>query len=174
MLIKKIYRYILSKINIVKYAKSIGVNLGNNIRLMKNVNFGTEPYLITIGNNVTISYEVNFITHDGATWVFRNKEEYKDIVKYGKIKIGDNCFIGARSILLPGVVLGDNSVVAAGSVVTKKFPDNVVIGGNPAKIIKTTEDYIKKCVAENIEYNIHNYRKNKKEELLKVLGEGKK
>lgn len=161
----------LKKTNRVKYAKSIGVNLGNNVRLMKNVNFGSEPYLITIGDNVTISYDVGLITHDGATWVFRNNEEYKNIVKYGKIKIGNNCFIGARSILLPGVTIGNNCVVAAGSVVTKKFPDNVVIGGNPAKIIKTTDEYIKKCVENNIEYDTDNYKKNKRQEVLKMLEE---
>lgn len=171
-MINKIYKYILSKTNRLMYAKNIGVNVGNNVRLMKNVNFGTEPYLITIGNNVTISYDVSFITHDGATWVFRNEDKYKNIVKYGKIKIGDNCFIGARSILLPGVSLGNNSIVAAGSVVTKKFPDNAVIGGNPAKIIKTTDEYIKKCVEENIEYDIQNYKKNKKQEVLNMLNEG--
>ncbi len=170
-MIKKVYWYVLKKTNRVKYAKSIGVNLGNNVRLMKNVNFGSEPYLITIGDNVTISYDVGLITHDGATWVFRNNEEYKNIVKYGKIKIGNNCFIGARSILLPGVTIGNNCVVAAGSVVTKKFPDNVVIGGNPAKIIKTTDEYIKKCVENNIEYDTDNYKKNKRQEVLKMLEE---
>lgn len=170
-MIKKIYSKILKKLNRYKYAKYIGVNLGGNIRLMKNIIWGSEPYLITIGNNVTISNDVEFITHDGATWVFRNNEKYKNIIKYGKIKIGNNCFIGAKSILLPGTSLGENSVVAAGSVVTKKFPDNVVIGGNPAKIIKSTEEYIKKCVEENIEYNIEDYKKDKRTEILKILKE---
>lgn len=50
--------------------------------------------------------------------------------------IGENCFIGEKSIILPGVILGNNVIVAAGSVVTKSFDDNVLIGGNPAKIIK--------------------------------------
>lgn len=52
------------------------------------------------------------------------------------VKIGNNVWIGGRSVIIPGVTLGDNVVVAAGSVVTKSFPDNVVIGGNPAKILK--------------------------------------
>ncbi|MEG2377633.1 MAG: sugar O-acetyltransferase [Clostridia bacterium] len=52
------------------------------------------------------------------------------------ITIGDNCWIGGHATILPGVTLGDNVVVAAGAVVTKSFPDNVVIGGNPARIIK--------------------------------------
>ena len=52
------------------------------------------------------------------------------------ITIGDNCWIGGGAIINPGVSLGNNVVVASGSVVTKSFGDNVIIGGNPAKIIK--------------------------------------
>ncbi|MGL5544433.1 MAG: sugar O-acetyltransferase [Cetobacterium sp.] len=60
--------------------------------------------------------------------------------EYGKpVKIGHNVWIGGRSVIAPGVTLGDNVVVAAGSVVTKSFGDNVVIGGNPAKVIKNIE-----------------------------------
>ena len=52
---------------------------------------------------------------------------------------GDNCWIGAHAVINPGVSLGDNVVVASGAVVTKSFGNNVVIGGNPAKIIKVLE-----------------------------------
>ena len=61
-----------------------------------------------------------------------------------KTIIGNNCFLGNQCIVLMGVELGNNCVVAAGSVVTKDFPDNVVIGGNPAKIICTIESYYEK------------------------------
>lgn len=169
MIIKKIFLKFIKKINKLYYAKLIGVNLGENVRLIGDINFGTEPYLVTLGNNVTVSYDVSFITHDGATYVFRNNEKYKNIVKYGKINIGNNCFVGAKSILLPGAGIGNNSIIAAGSVVTKKFPDNVVVGGNPAKIIKTTEEYIHKCEKENINYDVGAYKKNKKLEILRML-----
>lgn len=56
------------------------------------------------------------------------------------ITIGNNVWIGGSSVIIPGVTLGDNVVVAAGAVVTKSFPDNVVVGGNPARIIKTIEE----------------------------------
>ncbi|MGL4673104.1 DapH/DapD/GlmU-related protein, partial [Cetobacterium sp.] len=57
--------------------------------------------------------------------------------EYGKpVKIGNNVWIGGRSVICPGVTLGDNVVVAAGSVVTKSFPNNCIIGGNPAKTIR--------------------------------------
>ena len=52
------------------------------------------------------------------------------------IKIGDNCWIGGHAVINPGVILGNNVVVASGAVVTKSFGDNVVIGGNPAKVLK--------------------------------------
>jgi len=61
-------------------------------------------------------------------------------VEFGKpITIGSTCWIGGSAVICPGVTLGNNVVVGAGSVVTKSFPDNVVIAGNPAKIIRTIE-----------------------------------
>ncbi len=173
MIIKKVFYKIIKKINKIWYAKILGVKLGENVRLIGNLNLGTEPYLISIGNHVTVSNDVSFVTHDGATWIFKENRKYKDVVKYGKIKIGNNCFIGTKSILLPGVEIGDNSIVAAGSVVTKKFPSGVVIGGNPAKVIKSTKEFTQKCVENNKDYDIKNYRKNKKEEVLKMLREDK-
>ena len=54
---------------------------------------------------------------DGATWCFRNEPAYKDVIKYGKISIGDNCFIGANVTILPGVTIGPNSIVGASGFV---------------------------------------------------------
>lgn len=65
--------------------------------------------------------------------------EQKDKIKHRSIFIGKGCFLGANSIILKGTKLGNNVVVGAGSVVSGEFPDNVIIGGNPAKIIKTNE-----------------------------------
>ncbi|NMD71083.1 acetyltransferase [Bacillus sp. DNRA2] len=57
--------------------------------------------------------------------------------EYGKpISIGDNVWIGGRAVINPGLTIGNNVVIASGAVVTKDIPDNVVVGGNPAKIIK--------------------------------------
>ena len=58
-------------------------------------------------------------------------------IEYGKpVTIGDNVWIGGGAIINPGVTIGNNVVVASGAVVVKDVPDNVVVGGNPAKIIK--------------------------------------
>lgn len=62
-------------------------------------------------------------------------------MEFGKpITIGDNVWFGGSVVITPGVTLGNNVVVAAGSVVTKSFPDNVVLGGNPARIIRTVDE----------------------------------
>ena len=66
-----------------------------------------------------------------------------DLLKHHKtiepIRIGKNCWIGANAVILPGVQLGDNVIVGAGAVVSKSFPNDVVIGGVPAKLISKSE-----------------------------------
>lgn len=88
-----------------------------------------NPRGIHIGNNSRVMLEALIIAHD-----------YSRGLK-GKIwcdtRIGSHCVIGGRAIILPGVELGDHVFVAAGSVVTKSFPSHCMIGGNPAKIIRT-------------------------------------
>lgn len=70
---------------------------------------------------------------------------------FGKVKIGSNVYIGNNALIMPGVSLGDNILVAAGSVVTKSFAGNVVIGGNPAHVLSSIEDYYDK----NKKYNMN-------------------
>lgn len=100
------------------------------VRIFSKLNTG-EPYLIEIGNNVTISTNVELITHDNCA--IKLYEDATDFV--GKITIGDNCFIGANTVVLPGVSIGENSIIGAGSVVTKSIPSDCVASGNPAKVI---------------------------------------
>ena len=71
-----------------------------------------------------------------ATHPVRAEERYNGVELGKPITIGDNCWIGGSSVINPGVTLGNNVVVASNSVVTKSFGDNVVIGGNPARIIR--------------------------------------
>ncbi len=119
-----------------------GLTLGRDVRIIGKPDFGNEPYLITIGDHVTISTHVEFVTHDGATWVFRDRPEYQGLQRFGPIEIGNNCFIGTRTIILPGVSIGDNCVVGAGSVVTRPVPDNTVVAGAPARAICTYDEYV--------------------------------
>ncbi|MGD7043173.1 acyltransferase [Jeotgalibacillus proteolyticus] len=128
----------------IRDAREKGVKVGEGCRFFS-TNFSSEPYLIEIGNNVTITVGVRFITHDGGMWTVRKMlDEYKYANIIGKITIGNNVFIGMDSIILPGVNIGENSIVAAGSVVTKSFAKNSIIGGNPAKKISDINSYIEK------------------------------
>lgn len=96
---------------------------------------------ITIGKNTDIGSGCKIIDNDFHPLPYsqRTPEEQLDKIKKRPITIGDGCFIGANSIILKGTVLGNNVVVGAGSVVSGNFPDNVIIAGNPAKIIKQNE-----------------------------------
>ena len=71
-----------------------------------------------------------------ATHPVRAEERYNGVELGFPVTIGDNCWIGGGAVICPGVTLGNNVVVGAGSVVTKSFGDNVVIAGNPAKVIR--------------------------------------
>ncbi|MEE1127384.1 MAG: acyltransferase [Acutalibacteraceae bacterium] len=83
--------------------------------------------------------------------------------------MGNNCFIGARSTIMPGVTIGNSCIVASGSVVTKDIPNGEVWGGVPAKFIKTVHDYAENLYDNMPEYDVENYHANKKEEVLKML-----
>lgn len=167
--IKKLYHELfLRRFAPERYARESGVTIGAGCKLIR-PNFGSEPYLIRIGNHVEITGGVQFITHDGATWVFRDQEKYKKVRKFGMIDIKDNCFIGLNSIILPGVTIGPNSVVGAGSIVNRDVPPNTVVAGNPARTICTLQEYADKCLDHTPEYDEHVYRQDKKKEILRML-----
>ena len=138
---RSLYFKVLHGLDPIGYAKKIGVQIGKNCRLI-NVNFGSEPYLVTLGDHVSAS-ETQFITHDGGVWVFRENEP--DIDMFRPIKVGNNVFLGHGVIVLPGVTIGDNIVVGAGSIVTKDIPSNSVVAGVPARHLKTLEEYYLSC-----------------------------
>lgn len=116
----------------VKYLRKQGMKIGKDCRF-NTFSFSTEPYLIEIGDHVAIAAGTEIITHDGAIWCFRGEIENADV--FGKIKIGNNVFIGDNCTILPNTTIGDNCIVGAGSVVRGKFPDDSVIVGNPAKVV---------------------------------------
>jgi acetyltransferase-like isoleucine patch superfamily enzyme len=119
----------------IKYLRKQGMKIGDNCRI-STMSFSTEPYLIEIGNHVAIASGTDLITHDGGIWGFREDLGQADI--FGKIKIGNNVFIGNSCIILPNTTIGDNCIIGAGSVVRGKYPENSVIVGNPAKVILST------------------------------------
>jgi len=128
--------------------RSLGVKIGNNVSLISPISpviFSSEPYLVSIGDNTTISFDVAFVTHDAATRVIRHLPDGDpETVIYGPISVGNNCFIGCRSVILPNVTIGDNSIIGAGSVVNRSIPANSVAAGNPCRVICTLDEYREK------------------------------
>ncbi|MGH2016804.1 acyltransferase [Aerococcus urinaeequi] len=164
----KLADYARFYINPIKYARSKGVKVGERTSLMT-WRFGSEPWLINIGNHVRITSNVRFITHDGGSWVFRENERYKDVKKFGKIDIKDNCFIGNNVVLMPDITIGPNSVIGAGAVVTKDVPPGTVVVGVPAKVIMTVEEYAEKSLENTPPYDMEEYQKNRQNEILKYI-----
>ena len=125
-----------------------GIAIGQNCRIFTNIQ-SREPSLITIGDRVTVSSDVEFCTHDNA--IIKAVEGKTDVV--GPITIGDDCFIGMRSILMYGVELGDHCIVGAGSVVTRSFLPHTVVAGNPARAVCTIEEYAAKYGDKAIDFS---------------------
>ena len=144
------FRYFLVKVKyrlmkrdkevINNYFRNMGMRIGKGCNIVPNITT-TEPYLVEIGENTTLAGGVTLCTHDNS--VSKMIPDCTDM--FGKITIGRNCFIGQNSLLMYGVTLADDIVVAAGSVVTKSFlSGRVILGGNPAKIIGTYDSFIEK------------------------------
>lgn len=140
------------------YAKFIGVKIGEHC-LIDTRYWSTEPYLISIGNYVQVTSDVRFQTHGGGNVL---RENYPNFDAFGKIVIEDRAYIGAASQIMPGVTIGKGALVAAGSIVTKSVPSAVVVGGNPAKIICTIEEYKQRALAYNLETKQMQQKEKKK------------
>ena len=143
-----LYKNTVGKLNPVKFAKKIGVNVLGTLHIYGDVAWSTEPWIITLGNNVHITDGVKFITHDGGTLLFRDRIPDLEITK--PITVGNNVYIGNNTIILPGVTIGNDVVIGAGAIVTRDIPDNSVAVGVPARVIKTADAYFEKIQKESL------------------------
>jgi len=132
----------------LKYARFMGVNFGENCHFYGPIDWGTEPWLINIGNNVYITNNCKFVNHDGGTLIFRKDIPDLEITK--PITIGNDVYIGTDTFVMMGVNIGNNVVIGARSLITKDVPDNSVAAGHPARVIKTTTEYLEKLKMESI------------------------
>lgn len=127
----------LNSIKLKRYKKR-GLIVGKNFNMESRVHIDPGfPWLVKIGNNVTLAPEVMILAHDAS--------EKKAIgnTSVAKVTIGDNVFIGAKSIILQGVTIGDNVIIGAGSIVTRNIPSNSIACGCPAKTIKEIDTFAK-------------------------------
>ncbi len=117
---------------------SFNCDYGSNIHVGDNfyANFGCvilDVAEVKFGDNCLLGPQVGIYT---ATHPLDPIERNSGLELAKPINIGDNCWIGGHAVINPGVTLGNNVVVASGAVVTKSFGDNVVVGGNPARVLK--------------------------------------
>lgn len=136
----------------VTYLRSLGMTIGDNT-VIYSPNYcvigQTRPWMIEIGNNVSITTGVTILTH-GYDWsVFKGM--YGDVLgSAGRVKIGDNVFIGMHSTILKGVTIGDNVVIGANSLINKDVPDNCVVVGNPQRVVCDIDSYLEKRRAAQV------------------------
>ena len=169
LFVKTISRFFGNKRNVVinKWFEKQGITFKNinNTYIYSNV-AKNEGCLISIGEKTTISGNVELITHDNS--ISKCIQGVTDL--FGRIKIGDNCFVGNGAIILYGVTISDNVIIAAGSIVTSSvLEENVIVGGNPAKIIGTWDRFVKKN--QDLAWNCDIYGR---EDLINELSESKR
>lgn len=118
---------------------SMGMIVGKNFKRLHGVILDPgHCWLIEIGDNVTLAPRVHILCHDAST------KQFIGYTKIGRVTIGNNVFIGAESVVLPGVTIGNNVIVGANSTVTHDIPDNSLAVGSPARVISTLDTYVAK------------------------------
>ena len=138
-IVRKILEYLRGEPQHLGKLLKRGLQIGKDFKRMGGVIIDpSHCYHITIGDNVTLAPRVHILAHDTSTYVFFGK------TRAANVTIGNDVFVGASSIILPGVHIGNRVIIGAGSIVTKDIPDNSVAVGNPAKVICSVDDYLAK------------------------------
>lgn len=148
-----------------------GLSVGKNFHVQEGVIIDPgHCWLIEIGDNVTLAPRVHILAHDASMYV------HLGYARIGKVVIGNNCFLGAGTIVLPGVCIDDNTIVGAGSVVTKSLIGGGVYAGNPCKKIYEYDEWINRekinisnCPVYDESYRIGNITDDMKKEMKEQL-----
>ncbi|MBR0082237.1 MAG: acyltransferase [Clostridia bacterium] len=116
-----------------------GLVVGKNFKRLNQVIIDdSHCWLIEIGDDVTLAPRVHLLAHDASTKTFLG------YTKIGRVTIGNRVFIGAGTVVLPGVTIGDDVIIGANSTITHDVPSGVVAAGCPARVLCTTEEYLAK------------------------------
>lgn len=116
-----------------------GMHLGSDVWLPASTVIDPDYcFLISIGDHCGFGEECLILAHDAQM------DEFLDAARIGQVTIHESCHIGARTVILPGVVIGPKTIVGANSVVTRSLPPDTVCAGNPAKVLCSLEDYLSK------------------------------
>jgi maltose O-acetyltransferase len=147
-----------------------GLTLGRNVSL--NDGFFLDPshcYLITIEDGVVFGPGVQVFAHDASSLKALGK------TRIGLVRLRRNCFIGASTVILPGVTVGENSIVGANSTVARSVPGNEVWAGSPAERLSSLEDYVKMLsqrtgqTFREDEYALDRITEERKQEMIEAL-----
>jgi len=135
-----------------KWMKSVGIRIDEYpLYISHDVFLDEVDYSkIRIEENVTISIGVTILVHDHSitdVLLRYGNQKLKNSYVLREVHLKRNCFIGANTTILPGTTIGENSIVGAGSVVKGNIPDNVVVGGNPCRVLFSVQDYYNKILA---------------------------
>lgn len=105
------------------------------------------PELIEIGDDFVSAPGSIILAHDASTFMHTGKYRVQKTI------IGNRVFLGANSVVLPGIVIGDDVIIGSGAVVTKNISNGSVVAGNPARVILTVNEYMDKCNKRKNLYN---------------------
>ncbi len=142
--IKRLLLKLVAKIKYKNYKRKLNRNIANGLKIGKNVTIMPNasidenyPYLISIGDNCSLSNHVLILAHDATTFKFTG-----GYTRVARVEIKDNVYIGQNAIILPGVTIGPNVLVAAGSVVNKNIPPNSCVAGVPARVYAKFDEFL--------------------------------
>lgn len=126
---QRLSRYVNKTIS--AYYRFKGCHIGKNCRISKSAIIDrAHPKGVYIGDNTRVLIEAMILAHDYSRGALDGYNMWCET------HIGNNCVIGGRSMIMPGVTIGNHVYVAGGSVVTKDIPDHCLVAGNPARIIR--------------------------------------